>query len=147
MFTFCVCCGGAQLFSLFSFFSMPSAGYSEWDTLSNGAVSVSDHPVQALTTKPFQLPTVLFSKGLRLYSACQGKQTVMDIFWPSNYVKRHCPPVFLFVTVLWHRKLWSGQSAKVQGSFRLLICFYLSKCSKISVSPHNNPLNCTELPS
>src|SRR4029434_8683219 len=55
-------------------------------------------------------------------------------------VKRHCPPVFLFVTVLWHRKLWSGQSAKVQGSFRLLICFYLSKCSKISVSPHNNPL-------
>lgn len=55
---------------------------------------MNDHCVEALMTIPFELPTLLFFHGFKLYA--KENKAVMDIFWLSNYVKWNCPYV-LFV--------------------------------------------------
>lgn len=49
---------------------------------------VNDHCVEALITIPFELPTLLFFQGLKLYA--KENKSVMDILWLSDYVKRNC---------------------------------------------------------
>lgn len=56
---------------------------------------VNDLCVEALITIPFELPTLLFFHGLKLYA--KENKSVMDILWLSDYVKRNCSCILLVV--------------------------------------------------
>lgn len=57
---------------------------------------VNDRCVEALITIPFELPTLLFFQGLKLYA--KENKSVMDILWLGDCVKPNCSCIWL-VTV------------------------------------------------
>lgn len=133
VFTFCVCRGGAQLFSLLFFVDaicmalrmghiVRPCSLSEWS------------PCRSVNYKTISTSHRAFLLRFKVLLCVPRKTDCNGHFLAEQLCETPLPSsFFLFVTVLWHRKLWSGQSAKVQASSRLLICFYLSKCSRISL--------------